>query len=700
MNPSVLRRRTPRRAVLALAVLSAFSGCSSDDDGTPVTSGVVVGSHFRNALVCVDANANGACDSGEASARSDASGRFSLRGGGAIVAEIGTDASRIDPDTGAATAVVSPIVLRAPKEAPGVLSLHSTSVVAEMESNALGYDAALAKVAIAVGVARAKLLTDFNTETDAVTRAALEEASGDGIARIARALAASPADRRAALADATLVDRYYQTKSPYRPQQDAASYEAVPAGYSPVFTQLVARHGSRGLSSLKYDAAIYNLWKQAEADGALTDLGRQLGPDVLKLMKANFLLGYGVSGISTPGYGNETRVGIDEHTQLARRMLARLPAYWDGVAADGTRKIVTVTSGVDRAVDSGNFFVGSLKAERPALAALISYPPAPAPYPDNGGPVAQPAGTNRFLLYFHKLSKSSDLVSNTADAYYPTWQDSLAYQAYKSGDADLAAKQSGLFTTATARAAGRAALERLFTSAFVDRIEAGGYRFANTGSWTYTSDDGKFSSTLTGDGKTVIDSAAAAASLLYELYVIAPALRAEAGVDFTPYLPREQAKVFAAINDASDFYDKGPGITEKGSITSKMAQVLVDDLFNETDAIAAGDLGHAAKLRFAHAEIVIPLATRLGLAPAARQVPLASTFSYDGNPWRGETVSRMAANLQWDVFRNAAGKLIVRMLWDEKETDFKADCAGAKVAGTSHFYDYAALAGCYGHAAK
>ena len=44
---------------------------------------------------------------------------------------------------------------------------------------------------------------------------------------------------------------YLQTKQPYQPQQKLSSYEATPAGYRAVFTELVARHGSRGLSSIK-----------------------------------------------------------------------------------------------------------------------------------------------------------------------------------------------------------------------------------------------------------------------------------------------------------------------------------------------------------------------------------------------------------------------------------------------------------------
>ncbi|WP_395823071.1 histidine-type phosphatase [Collimonas sp.] len=503
------------------------------------------------------------------------------------------------------------------------------------------------------------------------------------------------------LSNAALTARYYQTKAPYSPQQDAAGYEAPPAGYAPVYTQLVARHGSRGLSSMKYDMAVYNMWKKAQEDGALTALGAKLGPDVLKIMKANFLLGYGVPGISKPGYGNETQVGINEHKQLAARMLLRQPAFWKQIgetASTAPRKIVSVTSGVDRAVDSGTFFVESLKTAQPALAPLITYPAAAGPFPDNAPAVSQPNGTNRFLLYFHKLDKTTDLVTNTTNPLYRTYQASQEYQAFKN-DQDLADKQSGLFKTPEAKAAGRAVLERLFTKAFIDKIENGSYKFSNAGSSTFSSDDGGFTSTLTGDGKTKIESLADAGSMMYELYVISPAMRAEANVDFSAYMPLDQAKQFASLNDASDFYDKGPGMTEKGDITYKMSQILVDDLFAEVDAINKGDLSHAAKLRFTHAEIIIPLASRLGLKNVFQQLPKALTYSYQNNPWRGEYVSPMAANLQWDVFKNASGNLIVKMLYNEKETDFMAACDNAKISSSSHFYDYAKLKACYGYAA-
>jgi hypothetical protein len=126
-----------------------------------------------------------------------------------------------------------------------------------------------------------------------------------------------------------------------------------------------------------------------------------------------------------------------------------------------------------------------------------------------------------------------------------------------------------------------------------------------------------------------------------------------------------------------------------------MARTLLADFFSEVDAIAKGDLAHAAKLRFAHAEIVMPMATALGLAGMSEQLPRATAYSYDNSAWRGEAVAPMAANIQWDVYRNDQGRTLVRMLYNEKETDFKPECGGAKIAPASHYYDYAALKSCY-----
>ncbi|EZP41796.1 histidine-type phosphatase [Janthinobacterium lividum] len=497
------------------------------------------------------------------------------------------------------------------------------------------------------------------------------------------------------------VEGHYQTKTPYAPQQDPATYAAPPAGFQPIYTQLVARHGSRGLTGMKSDAALYAMWQQAAAQDALTPLGRELGPDILALMKANALLGYGVAGIEKPGYGNLSQTGIEEHRQLAVRMLARLPALFAQVgqdAATAPRQLVTIDSGVDRARDSARFFTQSLLEHAPALAPLLYLPPAPAPYPQGRKAVPQADGVNRFLLYAHKLAPRTDLVADRANPYYATYAASQAYQYYERTK-QLHALMDAPARLPAAAAHARHVLERLFAPAFLDQLERDAASYADTGSYTFTSADGQLTRTMTGSGKTAIRSLNAAATKLYELYAIAAGMRHEVPADFSRYMPAEDARYYADIADHEDFYQKGPGSTTSAGVTWRFALALRDDFFKEVDALAKGDLRHAAKLRFTHAEMIIPLASALGLKEALAPLPAPASDSHDGPRWRGQSISPLAANMQWDVYRNGTGQLIVRLLYNEKETDFQAACDGARIAPGSVFYDYAGLKACYGHVA-
>lgn len=482
----------------------------------------------------------------------------------------------------------------------------------------------------------------------------------------------------------------YQTKTPYQPQQDMASYEAPPAGYEPVFTQMLARHGSRGLTGFKADLALYQLWQAAQEQGALTPLGRELGPALLAMMQANFVLGHGVAGIGKPGYGNETQQGIAEHAGLARRMVARLPALFAG--ADAQRQVMVVTSGKDRAVDSGFFFVQSLLAQRPALEPAIAYPLARAPAGQTGH-AARTMGTDPFLLYFHKLDKARDQVSDPLDPLYRTFQASQAYQAYAKS-AVLAAKEAAILRQPQVARASRAALERLFAKAFLDRLDRGQLQFSNTGTRTFASADGTFSSTLTGDGSERITSSIDAALLLYALYCAAADMQAELHADFTRFVLPAQAAVFAYVNDAQDFYKKGPGITEQDGVTFRMAQTLMDDFVQEVDAAAGATGTHRAALRFAHAETVIPFAALMQIAGMSTPLPMLSLYTYANSAWRGATVAPMAANVQWDVYRNSGGTVVLRMLYNERETDFAPACDAARLTPRSHFYAWPGLKTC------
>jgi hypothetical protein len=70
-------------------------------------------------------------------------------------------------------------------------------------------------------------------------------------------------------------------------------------------------------------------------------------------------------------------------------------------------------------------------------------------------------------------------------------------------------------------------------------------------------------------------------------------------------------------------------------------------------------------------------------------------YSYTNSAWRGELIAPYAANVQWDTFRNPQGLLIVRMLYNEKETNFKPQCDSTKLDPESFFYELNALVSCY-----
>lgn len=70
-------------------------------------------------------------------------------------------------------------------------------------------------------------------------------------------------------------------------------------------------------------------------------------------------------------------------------------------------------------------------------------------------------------------------------------------------------------------------------------------------------------------------------------------------------------------------------------------------------------------------------------------------YGYNSSPWRGERVAPMAANMQWDAYRNDQGQVAVRMLYNEQPRDFKPACDHARIAPHSHFYDFSRLRRCY-----
>ncbi|WP_233375233.1 histidine-type phosphatase [Roseateles cellulosilyticus] len=409
------------------------------------------------------------------------------------------------------------------------------------------------------------------------------------------------------------------SKTPYAPRQDVARYEVAPAGYAPVAVELVARHGSRGLTKPGSDEAALGLWQQAEGAEALTPLGRRFGADLKRFIDAQRLL----------GYGNLSQLGIEEHEQLARRMVARMPTLF----AVGP-EVQVLSSGVDRAVDSSRSFAAELQRAAPRARVPADW------------------GSDRFLLYFHKLDAQRDVADSPERR--ATLQRSQDYQAWLRGPV-LAEQQQRIDADPRLPEAAHAVLTALYTEGFV----AG-----------------------------VAEPLAAARDVM-DVRGAAAGLRRELGGELPDYVPASAAAVFIAADDAEDFYRKGPGLLEAGPVTYAIATQLLDDML---DRLATAD---GAVLRFAHAEIISPLVSALGIAGVHQPQPLSQPYDYGNNPWRSETVIPMAANVQWEVWQANGGERLVRMLFNEAEADFKSACDAARLKPGSHFYRVTALVACY-----
>ncbi|MDX3747976.1 histidine-type phosphatase [Streptomyces sp. AK08-02] len=338
------------------------------------------------------------------------------------------------------------------------------------------------------------------------------------------------------------------------------------------------------------------------------------------------------------GYGNLSGRGKSEIAGTAVRMEKRLPGLFAGIARNG-EKIDVVSSGQGRAVDSGQLFADTLAATDPALKPLIG------------------AGrTDKDLLYFHKAAGGA------------------AYRDYIANDQRLATTLASITDQPKTHRAASDVLRKIFKRGFVRRIV-----------------DGEFASTA--------GSAVDAAEAVYNLYGIAPAMSDESpggrGWHMDRYISQADAAWFGYLSDAEDFYEKGPGFTGS-DITYKMAGVLLDDFFKKAETAqdstpGSGTLG--AELRFTHAEEIIPLAALMGLPGSTRGATAERPYTYGDNPWRGAAVAPMASNIQWDVFRKGDTTL-VRMLYNEKETAFRASCR--PVSKGSRFYALDELERCFG----
>lgn len=481
---------------------------------------------------------------------------------------------------------------------------------------------------------------------------------------------------------ATRSDEYqYSSKATYSAQQDINSYEAAPLGYSVVFTQLVERHGARALSSPKYDVLTKQVLDLAKKRGQLTKLGEKLGPIIEKVTAANEKLGYGLL----------TQVGEEEPAGIALRMAQRLPSIMSN-DADNPVCIQVQTSGKERANQTANFFMQSLAKD----VAYVGDNAAQCYQIQTQANKIDAQLVNKFELYFHK---TNPLKKPEYQHYAANYR---AYKEFKDSD-KLEAAFDGIAELPKTKLLARQMLERIYTKEFVDFLEndvsndkkcdvaAENCFKTNTRKPDETEDDWKY-----------VQNEVDAASMLYNMFIIGPGMLREAQAqggewDLKQFITPEESAWFSYQSDAEDFYEKGPSFADGHGVTYNIAKPLLRDMFNEMDAVANNNqsIKHVAKVRFAHAEQIMPLAALLHVEGSTQSADPAVLYRQENNEWRGGWVTPYSANIQWDLYKSGTegGKTLVKMLYNEKEIGFKDSC---KVfPGTKHFYSLTELERCY-----
>ncbi|VXC02083.1 conserved exported hypothetical protein [Microbacterium sp. 8M] len=493
-------------------------------------------------------------------------------------------------------------------------------------------------------------------------------------------------------------DNRYSSKQPYiaPTTDDIAAYQPAPAGYRPLATESVARHGSRGLSGYKYDALLRRMAETAQAEGGFRspEIGAALLANIDALTAANV----------ENGYGMLTGQGAAQHQGIGARAYQRNAGLFAAAAAHKDR-IVAETSGEARATESGENFLRGFTA-----AASGSRTPS----------ADVPLESRPDLLYFHKVENpdgTEKAVGSPERIRAQAYEDYIAAQTGDGGT--ISAAMDYIESLPASVSSAEDVLSGIFTPAFIAAIGTdAAHRWYNTANGTKGGPracapgaDPVVDPDACGDPKKSIKTPVDAAMTLYNLYIIAADMEAENvpphAFDFSPYFAGHEADAqwFATLLDAEDFYEKGPSLAGHDD-TYRVAQPLLDDFFSVIDARAAGG-DVAATFRFAHAETIMPFAALLHLPGSTVQAPdvpapasPADVYGTATNPWRGSLVSPMAANVQWDAVQRRGvdpstkkpWTPLVRMLVDEREVPFRDGCT--PVAPGSHWVKLTELKRC------
>jgi len=125
-------------------------------------------------------------------------------------------------------------------------------------------------------------------------------------------------------------------------------------------------------------------------------------------------------------------------------------------------------------------------------------------------------------------------------------------------------------------------------------------------------------------------------------------------------------EVYEYTDDLLDYYEKGYG----SPLAYEISCPLLVDFFDMMNNVVNQSVIQNAKLRFAHAETIIPFASLLGLFNDSTTLQWnSSPNTIQNRKWRTSVISAFAANIAF-VLYNCSGEFKVQLLYNEQPMQF------------------------------
>ncbi|MEO6135968.1 MAG: histidine-type phosphatase [Ginsengibacter sp.] len=134
-------------------------------------------------------------------------------------------------------------------------------------------------------------------------------------------------------------------------------------------------------------------------------------------------------------------------------------------------------------------------------------------------------------------------------------------------------------------------------------------------------------------------------------------------IDMKPFFTSTDLSTLGRIDDAEDFFLKGPGEDING-IQIKIAVPLLANFINTTDEYIQSKKVNA-QLRFTHGETIAPFAAIMGIKGASTPVTDIKTFDKE---WSAGKIMPLSSNIQWILCeKKGSENYLIKFLLNEKE---------------------------------